>query len=158
MEGTGTCCGGPDNGESTWSERIEGSQAWAGSPGASTAGTDYLAAAIASAAFAAAIVDGSIFDFAFNDLSFLPNWVAGNNEGLLLRTQGEGDMTSNDPSKYPPNVIGFHSSDSTLAFRPELIIDYTPIGVAGATPEPGSLALLGIAVGAFAFCRRRKTA
>lgn len=150
VEGTQAAVVGPDppdTGMSTWNRRVQGSQNWAGSQGASSAGTDYRTPLVASAAFnASSIAVDSPFDLVFTSGSFVPAWTTGANAGLFLRTVTEsGD-----------NRLSFHSrQSSTASLRPEQIIDYTPIG-----PEPATLwllasGLLGVAPGAWRRRRRR---
>lgn len=119
--------------------------AWAGSAGASTSGTDYLAATIASTGWSGAPTVGTSFNLVFTDISFLNDWIGGINSGLFLK-----DTTENISGE---NRINFYSSEfGTVAFRPELIVTYTAI------PEPSSLALLagfGVLSGRF-FLRRKR--
>lgn len=140
IEGTGiaTTDPAPSTGMSTWDQRVQGSQNWAGSPGASTAGTDYLTPLISSRPFDGSTAVNSGFDLIFNDVSFIPAWTAGTNAGLFLRVateSGDGRIvfySSDAPTNFP-NL-------GSPALRPELIIDYTPLS---AVPEPGTLLLLG---------------
>lgn len=146
IEGINTSATGtPDFGESTWAQRVYGSQNWAGSPGASTAGTDYLTTALASPTLTTSTPAGTAFDFVFNDVSFIADWAAGNNPGLFLQLSTESALGN--------NRIAFITRDNpTASLRPELIIDYAAI------PEPGSLILVGLAaigIGLMAWRRRR---
>jgi hypothetical protein len=130
-------------GQSTWYHRNATTNNWAGSLGASTAGTDYVNTVLASTAFDRTELAGDVFDLVFTDTSFFANWVAGTNPGLFLRAQ---------TGTQAAQVI-FHSSEAgTAAFRPELIITYTPI------PEPSTFALVisgGIAMELIRRLRKR---
>lgn len=113
VEGNSGTGGPAPNGVSTWGHRIRTSQLWAGSPGASTAGTDYINTIIASAAYAAAPT-GQAFDLVFTDTSMINSWTGTPNAGLYLRTA------------LQDNQAVFHASESTAAQRPELILGYSP--------------------------------
>ncbi|MBM3889037.1 MAG: DNRLRE domain-containing protein [Verrucomicrobia bacterium] len=144
VEGTGISYAGgdpPDNGMSTWNQRVQGSQNWAGSAGANTAGTDYLTPDIASTSFnASSPTSGSLFDLVFTDVSFFDDWANGNNPGLYLRTQN--DLNGR---------LSFYSSeDSIQSRRPQLIVDYAPI------PEPHIEGLLLVGAGLMSLARRRR--
>ena len=146
VEGTETTAPGgdpPDIGMSTWNQRVQGSENWAGSPGASSAGTDYLTPLIGSAPF-----DATIVDLVFSDVSFIETWTTGTNAGLFLRTQNESDGS----------VIRFHSSEAIDdLFHPELIIDFTPVSGPPSIPEPSTWLLFGVGViGILGFGWRRQ--
>jgi len=128
-------------GEPTFMERLHGSVAWQ-TPGATGAAdidlttTKYYNLTGASAGFRTVDVT-----------SFVEGWVNGGwaNTGMLM--WGGVDPT-NSSTRWYENV----SEDATVANRPYLTINYTPI------PEPGSLLALGsglIAMGGFALRRRR---
>ena len=148
VEGTGVgVLGGdpPDVGESTWAQRVQGSQNWAGSQGASTPGADYTTM-LGSTAFSGATGTGAAnpFDITFDtsQLAALFNdWTSGNNSGLLLRVVTESDR-----------AMTFNSAEATdPALRPELIVSYTAI------PEASSMAFLALAAG-LALLRARAAA
>lgn len=111
VEGTGGTGGTAPNGVSTWGHRVRTTQLWAGSAGASTAGTDYVNTVLASTPYAAAAT-GQSFDLVLPDASIINTWLSGPNAGFYLRT-----ILQN-------NQVIFHSSESTAALRPELIINY----------------------------------
>jgi hypothetical protein len=144
IEGTGfTAAGGepPDVGQSTWNNRVEGSQPWAGTQGASAAGTDYLATLLTSAPFdATTTAPSSAIDLLFTDVSFFSAWAAGNNPGLFLRIETEtaGNAISVASREFP-----------TAAFHPELIVTLSPV------PEPSALLLAGLGAAGLAARRRR---
>ena len=71
-------------GGSTWNQRVPGFENWAGSAGASTPGIDFLTPSIASGG---PEQGEAVHDLVFTDVSFIPNWVAGDNPGLLLQTE-----------------------------------------------------------------------
>lgn len=152
VEGNGasfTGFGPEDVGGSTWAFRVQGSSTftgtpWAGSSGASTPGTDFAAAILASNTFNASTPLSTAYDFVFNDVSFIPAWTAGTNEGLLLKIPNDTTFTNR-------RELGWWSSQWTAAnLRPDLIIDYTAI------PEPSALVLAALALLALfgSACRR----
>lgn len=143
VEGTGVGAGGgdpPDTGTSTWESRIQGSQNWAGGPGAAGS-ADIVGPLLGSATFTVAGTPaGSVLDLAFTHLSFLDDWIAGNNAGMTLRVQGADE-------RFLVNALSLATRENpNLLIRPELRITYT----AAAVPEPSSLtmaalpALLGV--------------
>lgn len=145
VEGNGSSTAGT-GGQSTWDFLNQWpNNPWAGSGGASTPGTDFLAATVASTPWSGAPPVGTTFDLVFTDTSFLSSWISGTNSGLFLK-----DATENVTAE---NRVNFYSSEfGTVAFRPELIVTYTAI------PEPSSLALLaglGVLSGRF-FLRRKR--
>lgn len=109
-------------GEVTWNERQPGVASWAGSAGASTAGTDYVSTLLASKSFDTT-TDG-VFDLVISgaDAGFVLDWVSGTNAGFLLKP-----THTVQPSN---NLILFHSREATdPTLRPELIVDFTPVTV-----------------------------
>lgn len=134
VEGTflGAGVGNPGDGLSTWNQRLSGTPGtnWAGSAGASTAGTDYINTVVASKAYTTnqASINSGVFDLVFTgDLSFLKTWAdGGTNAGFFLK-----DLTEASTS----NRINFYSSESvTASLRPELIINYVAV-----VPTPAAL-------------------
>jgi hypothetical protein len=144
VEGNGTSFTGfgpEDVGGSTWGYRIQGSSQftgtqWAGSPGASTAGTDYLTPALAVVGYNSSTPLQTAFDLVFNDASFISTWASGNNPGLFLKSTSDASVTTSIQR------IAFSSREggAGVGLQPELIIDYTPI------PEPAGIAHLGMAL------------
>jgi hypothetical protein len=133
VEGTGITTTVATGGVSTWDFRNQTNGGsgipWAGSGGASTPGADFLSPILASAGWSGAPTPGTTYDLIFNDVSFLTDWVSGNNSGLFLKNASE--------SVGGDNRAFFYSSDfSTVAFRPQLIVSYSAI------PEPSCLAVL----------------
>jgi hypothetical protein len=129
VEGTGfTAAGGepPDNGETTWSQRVQGSQNWAGSPGASSAGIDYTTL-LGQTPFSSSTTLGVAFDITFDPSqiqTLINDWSSGNNAGLFLRSQLELNR-----------LITFNAAEAaSAALRPELIVNYT-------VPEPAGIGI-----------------
>lgn len=110
-----------DAGEPCWNAKeANGSggvtTAWAGSAGLSSAGTDYINTALATASTGASITTNAALDFTFNadGLSVLENWFgdATNNGFIIWATSGT-------------NVGSFHSKESTTSgYRPVLVVNY----------------------------------
>ena len=130
------------NGQSTWHYlNQDGSgtgTSWAGSLGASTAGTDYDSTLVASYNYdntgRAEYIDLSI------SASLIESWIAGENTGLLFKTITES--ATGDVDKR----IEFYSSDATgVSFRPSLIIDYAAIPEASSTALMTGILILGMA-------------
>ncbi len=129
VEGTST--GAEVDGVSTWDRRIQGTPQQWGSPGANLAGTDYFTPVLATQTFDGSTTPGSTLDFVFNDVSFMDDWMAGDNAGLILRASN---------FSMGPNRIGLASSEfPTISMRPELIVSFTPV------PEPSCVLLLCVA-------------
>ncbi len=115
--------------------------AWAGTPGLSSPGTDYVATPVASLAFdAQAAGTQLVFNLTSAGVAIVANWVdnPSQNGGFLLRLDGPQDQNRND---------GIWSAEApTLSDRPLLTV---------ALPEPTTPALLG--AGALLLARRRRT-
>jgi hypothetical protein len=130
----------------TWNNKNQsGPTPWAGSAGVSSAGTDYLATAIASWAFDNSTMNaGTVATFTFTPagVALLQDWIdnPSNNAGFLLRLDGAQGQDRND---------GVHSSEAALlSDRPLLTINYV-------VPEPGTAGvLMGMVM--LAFARRRR--
>jgi hypothetical protein len=145
VEGTGfTAAGGdpPDNGQTTWSQRVQGLQNWAGSPGASSAGADYTTP-LGQTAFSSSTTPGVAFDITFDPSqvqTLINDWSSGNNAGLFLRSQLELNR-----------LITFNSAEAaSAALRPELIVNYV-------VPEPASIGIC-MASAMLILSPRRRTA
>jgi hypothetical protein len=115
-------------GEVCWNNRKYSSINWAGSAGASTAGVDYVGGTVAVRSLTGDELQYSAIDFNFTDVSFIDDWAAGNNPGLIARAQYENIGRTS-----------FFTREFQLGdYAPELIINFTPI------PEPSSFALFGV--------------
>jgi hypothetical protein len=131
-------------GESTWLQRVQGTTNWAGSQGASLAGTDYVSTLLGSQAYVSGLASGTPVTLTFADVSFISTWASGSNAGLFFRAQNEAPSSDT-------RIFAFSRNNGTASMNPELIIDFVPI------PEPGSLTLCGIAAaGLFRFARSRR--
>ena len=113
-------------GSPCWNYRAYNDTPWAsGTPG--TDATDYTGGPIAVTPFDSVPTDW--VELEFTDLSFINDWVAGNNSGMILRVENEVSesfllfLASNDWEEY-------------AEYWPQLVIDYNPV------PEPTSVALL----------------
>jgi hypothetical protein len=149
VEGTGVSATNPYTpalGESTWSQRIQSSEDWAGASGASMEGIDYSSAVIAQASFDSSTGSGGALDFKLSDLSLISlmkAWAKGENPGLFLKTLNE----------LPGNRISIATREFENAeFHPELIVDYVP-----EVPIPGSayLFISGFLVCSLLMARRK---
>ncbi|MBN2295222.1 MAG: DNRLRE domain-containing protein [Pirellulales bacterium] len=117
--------GGIENGASCWNYRQYNTKPWDSGVGGTSA-ADYNGPAIASLGFGPTNPTGWL-ELDFNDVSFIGNWVVGNNPGMVLRVTNEATNS----------LISFeHSEHASALLHPQLVINYTPV------PEPGSLALL----------------
>ncbi len=111
----------PDNGMTTWDNRIQGVEGWAGGSGIGVAGTDYTDL-LGSQTFntLTGIGADNPFDIQLDPSlvqGLIEDWAGGINAGLFLRSTAERD-----------NIITFRSSDfADAALRPELIIQYDPV-------------------------------
>mgnify|MGYP000944208158 FL=1 len=99
-----------------WSYKAYDTDAWAGSAGLSTAGTDYVNTVLASTT----LTNGTAANTQ-NEISF-------NSDGLAVIQSWFGDATNNGFVLFTTNANsnGFHSKQSTTAgYRPILSITYT---------------------------------
>lgn len=134
VEGTST--GGPQAGSATWNSN--GLSAWAGSAGASTAGTDYINTILAS--YGTATTPPSLIDFTSQAafISAVSNKLgAALNLGLGL----DGTWTASGFFRF--------ATDESTNLTPALVIDYTVI------PEPATIGLLGAGFLFIILARRR---
>jgi hypothetical protein len=131
VEGGGIATGNYGGGSSTWASLVEGSSAWAGGTGGmGVAGVDYLSSAISSYSYAAIPGIGTAIDFVFSDVSFLGDWIAGNNGGLFLR-QADETNAQNWLSFYSSETgVNWPTDTASASLRPQLIIDFDMV------PEP----------------------
>lgn len=109
------------NGAAVWNykaDQLSGTPTpWAGTPGLSTVGTDYVATALATASSGTTL--NTAVTWTFNDVSFLNDWKANpsNEAGFFLK-------------EINPRINGwdhFYSSDAaTVTYRPMLLLTVTP--------------------------------
>lgn len=136
------------NGYATWANLNENdvpgsAVAWAGSAGLMTAGTDYIATPLATAAISSADAIGTQYTLTFADAAFLNDWATNpsNNAGFLLVLPG-GEVAR-------MQEVSFASAQAdTASARPQLSV---------VVPEPISLGLFATALVLMAG-RRRRTA
>ena len=99
----------------TWNYAVPTTQAWAGSAGALTSGTDYAAAALGTQIVTNGELSGLQYDTILDTTEV--GYMVANNYGFLAHYY-EGDI-----------VFFASSSDSTASARPKLAITYTSGGV-----------------------------
>jgi hypothetical protein len=144
LGGGGTGQGFPANpGDATWSQNHFGVSAW------TNAGGDFSATASASAVVSQSLDSAYTWGSTAALVSDVQNWLdsPGSNFGWLLMGDESGTQTFRQ----------FYTRDeANIAFRPELLIDFTPASV----PEPSTLVMAGIAalVGAGCWWRRQRAA
>lgn len=134
--------GYPSSGSSAWNDLSDPGVPWAGSPGLSTPGTDYVATPLGTISVNSTDSVGTTYTFALADTSYMAGWASNpaTNAGFLLVAPGlEGIPNAN---------INFNSCDAGSG-QPDLL---------AAVPEPGSCASLvaGLALTCRAFRRRRR--
>jgi len=133
VQGTNGSVVSPANaGEATWNHKAHPNTNWAGSPGLSTAGTDYINTPAASGIYNPTTADGAYVSFALTP-SVVQSWIdtPANNAGLLL-------LTNNDSTNGYYRFAEYYSSEADAGLRPILELNVT------AVPEPASLAGLGV--------------
>lgn len=139
----GTVNGAFQTGSSSWNYQVSQTATWAGSEGLSTPGTDYVASAIdGTKVITAKTGSGATYHWDL-PVSLIQSWIDGENTGLLFAAADFGDLSDKDYFRFAS------SEHTTLASRPMLTINYTPI------PEPGMVVLLGL--GILAVCPGRRT-
>jgi hypothetical protein len=130
-------------GQATWNNKNQSlTTPWAGSPGLSTATTDYLTTALAPTQVTPTVSSSMTFTFNAAGIALIQSWIDNplSNTGFLLR---QPDGTN--------SIDAFHSSESgTLIFHPLLTLEVT----IPPAPEPSSLLLLGL--GTLFVARRRR--
>lgn len=129
------------NGYPGWGYLNYNTVAWAGSVGLTTAGTDYIATPVATAAISSTDAIGTVYTLAFTDVSFLSDWAGNpaNNAGFLLTIPGL------EPSRLQALFLG-GAQNATVGNRPLLTI----------VPEPASVALAGLCAGCLLARRRAR--
>lgn len=133
VQGTNGSVVSPANaGEATWNHKAHPGTNWAGSPGLSTPGTDYINTAAATGVYNPATADGTYVSFALTP-SVVQSWIdtPSDNGGLLL-------LTDNDSTNGYYRFAEYYSSEADAGLRPILELNVT------AVPEPASLAGLGL--------------
>lgn len=134
----GTAYGSAQTGSSSWNYAKNTTQAWAGSAGLSTAGTDYDSTLLGSFDYNGVGTYSMTFNRNSSQLTTLiSSWNNATNPGILL--------TEGNPSRDGYSYI-YGSEDSTLSRRPKLTIDYVP--------EPGTGALVALGCAALSRLRR----
>jgi hypothetical protein len=144
MGGGGTGQGFPANpGDATWSQNHFGTSSW------TNAGGDFSATSSASAVVSQTLNSAYTWGSTAALVSDVQNWLdsPGSNFGWLLMGDEAGSQTFRQ---------FYTQEDPNVAFRPELLIDFTPASV----PEPSTLVMAGLAalVGAGCWWRRQRAA
>ena len=107
----------------------DGANAWAGgASGALVEGTDYEATILGSVTVNPPNPVGTTYDLVISGeaaASLINAWLAGPNEGLLLR--------ANPPAADADNRVGF---DLAAGRAPQLIVNYAPLGGPAITEQP----------------------
>lgn len=130
-------------GQATWNNKDQSlTTPWAGSPGLSTATTDYLTTAIAPTEVTPTVDSPMTFTLNAAGIALVQSWIdnPSSNTGFFLR---QPDGTN--------SIDAFYSSEAaTIGFHPLLTLEVT----VPPAPEPSSLLLLGM--GAMFALRRRR--
>lgn len=146
----GSSKGSAQTGSSSWNYRLHSTASWKGSAGLGTAGVDYLSTVIDGTK---AIQSGAATSFNGVKVTWdipielFELWVDGDNAGLVLSAAAFESLGIKD-------LLRFASDSYTSAYRPQLVVQYTPV------PEPASMVFVGsfvcllLANGAL---RRRRT-
>jgi len=126
-------------GEATWNARFNSSTLWSTPGGA--AGADYSATSSDSAFISG--LGSYTFGSTPGLVEDVQNWLdhPSGDFGWMLLSQSEGTMST---------ARRFASREDTLGRGPLLSIDYSVV------PEPSTLALFGLGIGAFAWAHRRR--
>ena len=125
--GAGSGMIGPASfGEATWNNRAHPGTPWAGSPGLSAPGVDYVATALDRVALDPRDPVNLTFYEWEVPVSLVSQWITGGVNASVKLVQAPGGS---------PGLVQIYSSDFGFTqFTPRLVIDYEPIG--GATYVP----------------------
>ncbi|MCC6423773.1 MAG: DNRLRE domain-containing protein [Phycisphaerales bacterium] len=145
QQGTGTGSAATA-GDVTWNNRIHSSTPWAGSAGASTAGTDYISTPVATISYEANVANGLVYEIPLSN-TLIEHWISGPNAGLIIMAE-DGTYGSQDAGFFTSEA-GLVDGFGTTADRPLLEVTYTPV------PEPATGALILLAGAGLAIRRKR---
>lgn len=107
----------PESGSVSWNSKRFGVSAWAGAPGAGSAGVDFALPSLAGRSFGPQTQKGSFLEWDLGDLSLIRRWARQTNAGMVVRTEAERGL----------NILSFATSESSdVATRPELTVSYEP--------------------------------
>ena len=139
IEGTGN--GGAVAASCWLDKKYSNIEEWAGSPGLSTAGTDYFSPAISSG-----VTDGAWQDYTFNDVSFMAGWIAGTDNGGVMLSSAQLEAAGVEK-------LTIYTSENAAGTA------YTPVLELGVViPAPATISLVVIAgLGGLLFRRRLRS-